>query len=120
MYLIYSLKKLSGERYDFVINADQPVGAYWIQARGLGECGNKRVQQLGILRYARGPYPVSYTHLDVYKRQSEYWVLFLEYKGDFIKNADLISVVFVYVTIWSKQIYFYRFRFKEITKLYTQ
>ena len=45
-----------GERYDFVINAEQPVGAYWIQVRGLGECGRKRVQQLGILRYARGPY----------------------------------------------------------------
>lgn len=45
-----------GERYDFVINADQEVGAYWIQVRGLGECGIKRVQQLGILRYARGPY----------------------------------------------------------------
>lgn len=45
-----------GERYDFVINADQPVGAYWIQARGLGECGIRRVQQLAILRYARGPY----------------------------------------------------------------
>lgn len=45
-----------GERYDFVINADQPVGAFWIQARGLGECGIRRVQQLAILRYARGPY----------------------------------------------------------------
>lgn len=47
---------LTGERYDFVITADQPVGAYWIQLRGLGECGIKRAQQLGILRYARGPY----------------------------------------------------------------
>lgn len=46
----------SGERYDFVINANQPVGAYWIQVRGLGECGNRRVQQLAVLRYARGPY----------------------------------------------------------------
>lgn len=46
----------TGERYDFIINAEQPVGAYWIQVRGLGECGNKRVQQLAILRYARGPY----------------------------------------------------------------
>lgn len=45
-----------GERYDFVITADQPVGAYWIQARGLGECGVNRVQQLAVLRYARGPY----------------------------------------------------------------
>lgn len=46
----------AGERYDFVITADQPVGAYWIQLRGLGECGIKRSQQLAILRYARGPY----------------------------------------------------------------
>lgn len=46
----------TGERYDFVITADQPVGAFWIQLRGLGECGIKRSQQLGILRYARGPY----------------------------------------------------------------
>ena len=46
----------TGERYDFVITADQPVGAYWIQLRGLGECGIRRAQQLAILRYARGPY----------------------------------------------------------------
>lgn len=46
----------TGERYDFVITADQAVGAYWIQVRGLGECGTKRAMQLGVLRYARGPY----------------------------------------------------------------
>lgn len=46
----------TGERYDFVINADQAVGAYWIQFRGLGECGIRRVQQLAILRYYKGPY----------------------------------------------------------------
>lgn len=39
-----------------MITADQPVGAYWIQLRGLGECGIRRVQQLAVLRYARGPY----------------------------------------------------------------
>lgn len=50
------LHSLLGERYDFVINADQPVGAYWIQLRSLGECGIMRAQQLAILRYARGPY----------------------------------------------------------------
>lgn len=48
--------QILGERYDFVINADQPVGAYWIQFRGLGECGIRRVQQLAILRYYKGPY----------------------------------------------------------------
>lgn len=46
----------TGERYDFVITADQQVGAYWMQVRGLGECGTKRAMQLAVLRYARGPY----------------------------------------------------------------
>lgn len=50
-----------GERYDFVIEANNVPGAYWIQVRGLGECGIKRAQQLGILRYARGPYQPSST-----------------------------------------------------------
>ncbi|KAK7590828.1 hypothetical protein V9T40_002441 [Parthenolecanium corni] len=57
--VVNTIISFSGERYDFVLNAEQPVGAYWIQVRGLGECGNKRVQQLGILRYARGPYQPS-------------------------------------------------------------
>lgn len=55
-FFSFFLLRILGERYDFVINADQPVGAFWIQARGLGECGIRRVQQLAILRYARGPY----------------------------------------------------------------
>lgn len=50
---------IPGERYDFVIEANNIPGAYWIQVRGLGECGIKRAQQLGILRYARGPYQPS-------------------------------------------------------------
>lgn len=56
LHFIYDTSVILGERYDFVINADQPVGAYWVQVRGLGECGIRRVQQLAILRYARGPY----------------------------------------------------------------
>lgn len=55
-YVVVFLVLFTGERYDFVITADQPVGAYWIQLRGLGECGIRRAQQLAILRYARGPY----------------------------------------------------------------
>lgn len=42
-----------------MINADQTADAYWIQLRGLGECGIRRAQQLAILRYARGPYQPS-------------------------------------------------------------
>ncbi|KAJ8951038.1 hypothetical protein NQ314_007738 [Rhamnusium bicolor] len=56
---VNTIISFSGERYDFVINADQDPGAYWIQLRGLGECGIRRVQQLGILRYARNAYQPS-------------------------------------------------------------
>lgn len=42
-----------------MIEANNNPGAYWIQVRGLGECGIKRSQQLAILRYARGPYQPS-------------------------------------------------------------
>nr|CAD7586191.1 unnamed protein product [Timema genevievae] len=47
--VVNTIISFSGERYDFVINADQNVGAYWIQVRGLGECGSKRAMQLGVL-----------------------------------------------------------------------
>ncbi|XP_018575474.1 laccase [Anoplophora glabripennis] len=57
--LVNTIISFSGERYDFVINADQAPTAYWMQLRGLGECGIRRVQQLAILRYARGPYQPS-------------------------------------------------------------
>ncbi|GJQ82110.1 Lac2 [Trypoxylus dichotomus] len=53
---VNTIISFSGERYDYIINADQQPGAYWIQLRGLGECGIRRAQQLAILRYARGPY----------------------------------------------------------------
>ncbi|EEB19131.1 L-ascorbate oxidase, putative [Pediculus humanus corporis] len=39
-----------------VVNTIISFSAYWIQARGLGECGIARAQQLAVLRYARGPY----------------------------------------------------------------
>ncbi|XP_043281462.1 laccase-5-like isoform X2 [Venturia canescens] len=47
-----SIISFAGERYDFVINANQTPGAYWIQLRALGECGTKRIQNFAILRYA--------------------------------------------------------------------
>ncbi|XP_026474637.1 laccase isoform X1 [Ctenocephalides felis] len=56
---VNTIISFSGERYDFVIEATQPAGAYWIQLRGLGECGIERAQQLAVLRYARGPYQPS-------------------------------------------------------------
>ena len=45
----------AGERVDVIVNANQPVGSYYIIVRGLGECKEKRVQQLAVLRYVGGP-----------------------------------------------------------------
>ncbi|KAJ1528150.1 hypothetical protein ONE63_008064 [Megalurothrips usitatus] len=54
--VVNSIISYSGERYDFIITASlSPPAAYWIQARGLGECATHQVQQLAILRYAGAP-----------------------------------------------------------------
>ncbi|XP_043269699.1 laccase-like isoform X2 [Venturia canescens] len=49
--LVDSIVSLSAERYDFIITTDKKSRNYWIQARGLGECADREIQQLGILRY---------------------------------------------------------------------
>lgn len=45
----------AGERYDFVLNADQDVDSYWIRMHGLMDCGPKQVFQSAILRYQGAP-----------------------------------------------------------------
>lgn len=40
-----------GERYDFVINANNKVDSYWIQLRGIASCKNNAIQQLAVLQY---------------------------------------------------------------------
>ena len=42
-----------GERYDFVLAADEVPGNYWIRYRGLGDCHTHTVQvsETAVLRY---------------------------------------------------------------------
>jgi hypothetical protein len=42
-----------GERYDFVLKADQPDNNYWIRFRGLVSCnsGERKVHQEAVLHY---------------------------------------------------------------------
>ncbi|XP_041367040.1 laccase-4-like [Gigantopelta aegis] len=44
-----------GERYDFVLNADQSVGNYWLKLVGLGDCRRDRLTVNAILRYKGAP-----------------------------------------------------------------
>lgn len=42
----------TAERFDFILNANQQLGSYWIQVRLTGPCASREIIQLGILRYA--------------------------------------------------------------------
>lgn len=46
---------LSGERYDVVINANKPIGNYWIKAKGIGDCEFNEVFQTAVLNYNTVP-----------------------------------------------------------------
>lgn len=44
----------AGERFDFVVNASQPIGNYWVRVRGLMDCDERftKAHQVAILRYS--------------------------------------------------------------------
>jgi hypothetical protein len=48
-----SLVSYAGERFDFIINANQSIDRYWIRVRGLMDCDArfKSVHQVAILSY---------------------------------------------------------------------
>ncbi|CAL1709847.1 unnamed protein product [Somion occarium] len=51
-----SLQILAGQRYSFVVNADQPVGNYWIRAEpNFGLTGFENGVNTAILRYVGAP-----------------------------------------------------------------
>ncbi|XP_055589939.1 uncharacterized protein LOC129742118 [Uranotaenia lowii] len=51
---IDTLISVSGERYDFVLEADQKPGNYWVRVRGIGFCDPQFVEGFAVLTYA-GP-----------------------------------------------------------------
>ncbi|XP_054290200.1 uncharacterized protein LOC129005360 [Macrosteles quadrilineatus] len=54
-YRVNSLTMSPGERFSIVINANQRVGAYWMQVRTVGLCRHMRANQVAVLRYQGGP-----------------------------------------------------------------
>ncbi|KAG5677062.1 hypothetical protein PVAND_006846 [Polypedilum vanderplanki] len=50
---IDSLVSTSGERYDFVLNANQKIGSsFWIRLVGVGMCEGFKIEQFAVLAYA--------------------------------------------------------------------
>lgn len=52
-----SLVSYAGERWDFVLNADQKVGNYWIRFAGLMDCDQRftSAHQVAVLHYDGAP-----------------------------------------------------------------
>lgn len=52
--VVSTLVSYAGERFDFVLNADQPVANYWFRVRGLMDCDERftKAHQVAVLRYA--------------------------------------------------------------------
>lgn len=50
--IVNTITSFAAERVDFVLNAYELIGTYWIQVRGLSDnCTPRSVQQHAILRY---------------------------------------------------------------------
>uniref|UniRef100_A0A182NBB3 Uncharacterized protein n=1 Tax=Anopheles dirus TaxID=7168 RepID=A0A182NBB3_9DIPT len=50
-----TLVTTSGERYDFVVDANGARDRYWIRIRALGPCAERQLEQFAVLRYTTGP-----------------------------------------------------------------
>lgn len=64
MFAATSLVTYAGERFDFVIDADQEINLYWIRFKGLMDCDERftRAHQVAVLEYdgsnaTRNDYP---------------------------------------------------------------
>ena len=52
---VESLVIYAGERFDFVLTANNTVGNYWMKVKGLADCSVKSAKQTAILRYDGSP-----------------------------------------------------------------
>ncbi|KAH3771415.1 hypothetical protein DPMN_172732, partial [Dreissena polymorpha] len=49
--LVDSITIFAGERYDFVLSANQKPDNYWLYVMGLGDCARSKTSQTAIIRY---------------------------------------------------------------------
>ncbi|KAL9706052.1 hypothetical protein quinque_009570 [Culex quinquefasciatus] len=50
--VVDTLVSTSGERYDFVLSADQKPGNYWVRVRAIGFCDIQRKEEYAVLSYS--------------------------------------------------------------------
>lgn len=65
---------ISGERYDFVLNADKnEVKDYWVRVRALPPC-TKEIEEFAIVRYHKGRVPEKALNLNFNDRKPPGWL----------------------------------------------
>ena len=48
---VTSLVMYPGERFDFILNANQPISSYWFKFKGLADCSVHKVYEIALLEY---------------------------------------------------------------------
>jgi L-ascorbate oxidase len=71
-FLADTLIYLSGERYDIVVDANEPVRDYWIRIREIEPCW-KKVEAFAILRYQEKEVEQTQPKLEFTKKQVPKW-----------------------------------------------
>ncbi|CAG5109018.1 Similar to LCC4: Laccase-4 (Trametes versicolor) [Cotesia congregata] len=75
---VTTITSFSAERVDFVLNAYQAVGTYWIQVRGFGVCADRGIQQSAVLRYVGSPLEIPATYKPFYNLPLDQGIVFNE------------------------------------------
>jgi FtsP/CotA-like multicopper oxidase with cupredoxin domain len=52
-FFVNTLDSMSGERFDFVVNANQTPGEYWIRMRAVGSCKHLHIETFAVLSYSK-------------------------------------------------------------------
>ena len=78
LYIVDSVVIDAGERFDFVIKANQEISSYWMRLHGLMDCRPKEVFQAAIIRYNGAPEtePEEILTYDNTRRPGKVWNIF--------------------------------------------
>nr|XP_040232544.2 uncharacterized protein LOC120955589 [Anopheles coluzzii] len=71
--MVDTLISTSGERYDFVLSANQKPGTYWVRVRAIGFCNIERREEFAVLSYENEAHHVQEEVLAYPKRTPPSW-----------------------------------------------
>jgi L-ascorbate oxidase len=81
---VQSLVTYAGERFDFIVQADQPKDVYWMHFRGLMDCDERftKAYQVAVLQYkdAEQTYPLGEPSYDNSKKDGMVIIFSFSYK----------------------------------------